>query len=249
MSNFSITLNSADQDNTSDYTTYFANPIELKGLQYQISMTSLNTSYSWYNVSAADGNNIFKYSNGIIDRLLVLDDGVYSFIELVDEIHDMMIILGDYTILNSIPTFNLDFKLDLADAHTSLILSNSYTVNFTDVLIRNIFGFNSQVYLTTTLSERRSDITNGSSSIYVHLNIITGSYINGNPTDVVATFSANGQENQEILILPDSTRFLPINNRSQINNIRIYLTDNKNKLINLNGFPLKAEFIAIPILQ
>ena len=46
MSNFSITLNSADQENTSYYTTYFANPIELKGLQYQLSMTSLNTSYS-----------------------------------------------------------------------------------------------------------------------------------------------------------------------------------------------------------
>src|SRR5437016_5755402 len=100
MSNLSIILNSAGQSNTADFTTYFPQPIELRGLQYQISLSRLDLSYSWYNITAQLQNNIFKYYNGTTNRVLTLDDGCYSFTSLVQEIQDLMVLLGDYTVVS-----------------------------------------------------------------------------------------------------------------------------------------------------
>lgn len=252
MSNFSIILNSKNHPNTADFTTVFPRPIELKGLQYQIALTRLDTSYSWYNISAELGNNIFKYNNGTDDQVLTIDNGCYSFVSLVNEIHDLMIVAGDYTVVDDKNVFSINFELDLSDSHTNMFISDSYTVDFTTTAagLAKIFGFNSAVYSTSTLSQQKSNILNDSSYIYVHLDIVSGStYIDGQSTDVISSFAINFKENEVISFVPDSTVFLPINTRFQINSIRLYLTDDQFKPINLQKFPLKAEFIAVPILN
>src|SRR5690606_12546461 len=126
--NHSIHLTSTGRDNTAEYTTNFSNPIKLHGIKWNLSLSKLSTYYSWWNITSE--NNVFKYFNGSVDRTLTLETGVYTVQTLIQHIHDKMSSLGDHTLVEGKPTYSLDMHLDLSDGDVSLLLSESYTVDF-----------------------------------------------------------------------------------------------------------------------
>jgi hypothetical protein len=249
MSNILLTLDSYQQTNSSDFTIRFPQPINLGGLQYNCSLVRLDTYFSWYNISAANSNNQFKYNNGVSNKTLTIDDGLYSMESLIDEIHDLMVLEGDYTATGAGNTFDINFVLDLSSGFTSMLLTSGYTVNFTNMGIRTIFGFNSQVYNISSVSESRSDIRNGVNTILVHIDFVNGaSYINDMYTDAIFSFTVNQQPNEAIHFEPTVMLELPVNNRSNISQARIYLTDQRGRSVYLNNSPLTAQFLLKPIL-
>jgi len=246
--NYLLTIDSSNATNTGDVTISFSPPIDTRGLQYNLGMCRLDMSYSWYNITSL--NNTFKYNNGSADRTLTISPGCYSFQNLVSEIHDLMILEGDVTVVSSVNTFDINLSLDLSNGYTSLILTNSYTVDFTGLGIRSIFGFNSAVYNTSTVSPNKSDITNRISTVLVHCDLTAGhSYKNSNSNDVIYSFKVNAQENETFSIEPSYVRFLPINTRSSVNSLRVYMTDQSGNVLNLQGYPFTCELMLEPILN
>lgn len=247
MKNILLTLDSYQQPNTSDFTIRPPRPINLNGLQYTCSLVRMDTYFSWYNISATNGNNTFKYNNGVTDKILTIDDGLYSMESLIDEIHDLMIIQGDYTTVGSVNTFDINFELDLSSGYVSMLISNGFEVDFTNRNIRTIFGFDSANYATSTVSPNRSDIRYGVNTILVHLNICAGSgYINDGSSDVVFSFSVNQQPNESLHFEPNPVN-LPVYTRDEISELRLYLTDQRGRPVYLNQSPMTAQFVLTPI--
>lgn len=245
MSNKRITLDStaAGATETANFSVRFPNPINLEGLKWNIALSHITTYYSWYNISSSIGNNIFKYNNGSVDRTLTLENGTYMFEELITQIHDMMVALGDYSVVAGKNVFDINFSLDPSDGYVTLLLTNSYSVDFTGLLIRNIFGAASAVYSSSATFPNPADIRNGIDTILVHLDTVSGnSYFNGNTSDTIFSFSpyvdANGIIDMEPALL-----FVGVNSGNQIEQMRIYLTDQNNNPISLNGSPLTCVFI------
>lgn len=248
MSNILLTLESFGQSNTSDFTIHYQPPIDLKGLQYKCALQRLDTYYSWYNISQSYQNNTFKYNNGVQDVILTIDDGLYSLPNLITEIQDLMVLEGDYTTVDGENQFDINFELDLSSGYVSLILTNGYSVDFTDRNIRTIFGFDSQNYNTSTVSPNKADINYGVNQILVHLNIVAGSsYVNNVASDVVFSFTPNHQENEEMHFTPNPI-YLNVNTRNKIQNARLYFTDQRLRPLNLQQSPVTATFVLEPIL-
>jgi hypothetical protein len=245
MSNKRITLDStvANATETANFAVRFSIPISLEGLKWNIALCKLTTYYSWYNISAAIGNNTFVYNNGSVDRTLTLEDGTYMFEELVSQIQDLMVALGDYTVVSGQNVFDINFSLDPSDGFVTVLLTNGYSIDFTDLDIRTIFGADSAIYNTSVTFPNPADIRNGVDTILVHLDTISGnSYLNGNSSDVVYSFSPFVDANGIIDIEP-SGPYVGVSCNNQIEQMRVYLTDQNNNPISLNGSPLTCVFI------
>ena len=233
----------ANASNTADFTVNLTSPIDLENTKWNIALSSLRLYYTWFNISAALGNNVFKYFNGTTNRVLTLEDGTYSFSHLVEHIQDKMITLGDYT-PGTPNVFSINFYLDTSDGFVSLSLSNSYTVNFTNMPIRTVFGAGSVVYTTNSVFPNKADIDLSNNAIFLHLDIISGnSYINGSPSDVILSFQVDTSESGLIEITPPVFKYIGISRTDYISTMRLYLTNQSGTPINLNGSPLSAEFV------
>lgn len=244
-----LILTSQGQSNTSDYTTHYPHNINLNGIQHEVALTRIDTYFSYYNISAALGNNTFQYNNGSDDVVLTIDDGTYSMETLIDEIHDEMIDAMDYTDVDGENVFDINFSLDLSSGYVTMILTNGFSVDFTDRNIRTIFGFNSSNYDTTSISESTADINYGVTKVLVHCSLCSGSsWINGNPSDVIYSFSVNQQPNEELIIEPNPI-YVNLNTKSPISNIRMYLTDQLGRALDFHGSPVSYELHITPVTR
>lgn len=242
-----LILTSQGQSNTSDYTINYPHNINLNGIQHEVALTRIDTYFSYYNVSAALGNNTFQYYNGVDDVVLTIDDGNYSLESLIDEIHDLMVAEGDYTTVDGENIFDVNFSLDLSSGYVTMALTNGFEVDFTGRNIRTIFGFNSADYTTTSVSESVADINYGVTKVLVHCSLCSGSsWNNGNPSDVIYSFSVNQQPNEELIIEPNPI-YVNVNTKSPISNIRMYLTDQLGRALNFHGSPVSYELHITPV--
>jgi hypothetical protein len=159
-----------------------------------------------------------------------------------------MKIQGDYTVVGSQDVFDIDFQEDLSSGRVYLDVNNSYRVDFTNRAIRTILGFNSAEYTADTESPNTADVFAGVETILVHSNLVAGkTYLNGNQSDIISSFSATGYApNESISITPDSF-FVPINTTSEIREIRLNLTDQSGRRINLNNAHLCISLYFRPV--
>lgn len=81
-------------------TTYF--PGVQQFARARLSLTNLNLYNSWYNITAARGNNVFQYqiaTTGFVTRTVTIPDGSWETAEEInDYIHSVMVTNGDYLI-------------------------------------------------------------------------------------------------------------------------------------------------------
>src|ERR1700749_1503148 len=70
----------------------------------EVAMQNLFVYYSWYNISAAFGNNIMSYLWGNTCYAFVLPDGIYQITDLNNYLHDAMSPIHQYDI-KAVPGF------------------------------------------------------------------------------------------------------------------------------------------------
>lgn len=244
-----ISLSSDGQNNTSDFTVRFNTPIELRGLTHECALTRFDSSFSFYNVSPAFGNNIFSYNNGVDDVGLIIPSGLYSIESLIDAIHLGMKTEGDVNVIDGEDVYDINFYPNIATGKVDLVLTSGYTVNFEDNPIRILLGFNSAVYSTSITSPNTADIFNGVSKIFIHCSMVNGSSIyNGNPTDIIYSFSPAFQENEIISVIPETLKYLKVNESNQIGWVRMYISDQRMIPLNFNNKPMSYELHMKPAI-
>ncbi len=245
----SIILTSQGQANSSDYTVTFPQAVELNNLQYECTLSRIDTYFSYYNVTSARQNNIFGYNNGVDDVGLIIPDGLYSLENLIKAIHTGMKTEGDFNIVDGVDVFDINFYPNIATGHVDMVLTNGFTVDFTDNNIRLLLGFNSQQYIASATSESKADINYGVTKIMVHCSLVNGStFINGLPSDVLYSFTPSQQENEEISIEPNE-KYLKVYERNAINSVRMWLSDQLGRPIYFNNVPISYELHLKPLIM
>ena len=69
-----------------DFTTRFNEPIKLSyDMKHELAVSTINMTYSWYNIRQSYGNNQIKYSpdGGTTWKEIVFIDGMYSYDDIV----------------------------------------------------------------------------------------------------------------------------------------------------------------------
>src|SRR6266516_2516254 len=211
--------------------------------KYEAALLSVNLYNSIPNVTG--DNNKFKYSNdsGQMWKIITFNKGSYEIQAINDEIQRQMIINGDYDIINK--EFYITVSADIPELKSIINITNqSYLVDFNvENSIGSTLGFypeNSTKYFQKKLTygyNKSHDIVDITKTNLVLINVsfISGSYVNG--YELPAIYSFDPYKVPPGYKLDDrpnpSLTYYPVNEREKLNSIRIWLTDQNSKPIDL----------------
>jgi len=225
--------------NTTDFTTYISPQIQFySNKQYEAALLSVDTYNSIPNIT--DENNKFMYSNdkGVTWKTLILSKGSYELQAINDEIQRQMIINDDYDSVKN--EYYINISANVSELKSIINITNeSYLVDFRiENSIGPTLGFpstSSHIGYGYNKSEEIVNITKVN-SVLINVDIISGSYVNGNQSFVIYSFNPNKvSPGYKIDERPNPKLiYYPVKGHT-INSIRVWLTDQNNNPIDLRG--------------
>ena len=213
---------------------------------YVLGLKNYSLWYSWFNVSAENNNNNFRYSrdSGASFSDLVIPDGNYSLDNLNTKLNSLIFTNGG--IKNSIvfaPNYNT--------LRVELSLASGYQVDFIpNNSLKNILGFNAQIYSAPfTSAPFPANITNSVDAININCSLLNSSQnlLNDNPSQTLLQFVPSTSVGSNLAAQVSQITFLPITNSGNINSMRIFITDQNLNILNLNGENVSISLVLMAV--
>ena len=222
-------------DNKTKFTTQFNPHIQLKKNKgYEIALVNLETYYSFPNIT--DDNNHFSYSPDAGETWfhIFIPEGSYDIEDINKVIQQTMKQYGHDA--------NVTISANTNTLKAVLILENDYRVDFRpEHSICSILGFNNKVY-TSEYQESENAINILSiNSILVNIDVISGSYVNGQKYPTIFSFFPDVSPGYKIIETPANVVYLPII-LDTIYSLQTELTDQDGNLLNLRGENVSIRF-------
>jgi hypothetical protein len=214
----------------------FTSPIVLDSLDYEVAPISLETFYSFPNIE--DGvNNVFAYKTDPTQptQLIYIPTGNYEINNIENEIRRQV---GDSVYNNMVLTRNV------ATSKAVFVIKNNYRIDFTvPNSIREVLGFESRLVGGADGYYNGDEIINilSVNSVFVNCDLINNSYSNGVIAPIIYSFFPNVSPGFKIVRNVEHPIYLRIN-KSQINSVTTWLTDQDNKELNFRGETITIRF-------
>lgn len=232
---------------TDDFTTRL--DLSIRDNEYECALVRLDTWYSWNNVITGVNDTLaYQIATGQPWKTITIPRGIYSVADLNDYIHGQMVINGDYTIDagTGLPVYSLSITPDYPTAKAIITLDNGYNVNpaVGGSEFHLLLGFTSATLNDTTsptyhVAPNRADISRGVNSVMVHVSCVADSYLGQGSNDIVYSFSPVEAPQSGISLEPSERIYLPVvASNDVLREIRVHLTDQLNRELNLEGEPL-----------
>ena len=220
----------------SDFTTKYSPTIHLDPhKKYEVALLSVDLFNSIPNVTSK--NNVFKYSvnNGNTWKTIELATGAYELSAINLELQRLLTERGDFDNTFSI-TPNISKLTSIIE-----ITKPQFKIDFGVAnSIGTVLGFGNDV-ITQGYNESPKIVNIIQiNSILINTDIISGSYVNGSQYSTIYSFYPNVAPGFKVVERPvPSLTFFPLS-RSNIESIRIFLTDQ-----DLNPIDLRGETITV----
>ena len=227
--------------NQSSFNTLFNPKIELdKKKVYEIALVNLETYYSFPNID--DSNNIFVYSHdrGQTWTKIKIPTGSYEIGDLNQTIRFEMEKVGHYDEVNQESYINIAANSNTLK--TILIIGKDYQVDFNQQNnLSKVLGFTGKKYIEGFHESEKPVNILSINSIFVNIDIIDGSYVNGKTKNTIYSFFPNVAPGFKIIESPVNLVYLPILPYT-IQNLNLSITDQDENVLNLRGEKLTVRF-------
>ena len=225
-----------------DFTTKLIPELNLEdNTQYFIALDHISMAASWYNMRPEYENNKLRISKDKGANFLEINfpSGVYDYEDLNEFIHQKIGKLGDgddygINILFDFSTYKVFIKLD-----ENFQIDFAGSGNFHDLL-----GFEKKLLTGSAFGSSLPNITNSIDNIYLRCSLLSNSIIDGKRSDVLFTFPTNTKvralpfkEHPQIDYLWNEI------NTKYISEVRFWLTDDKDREVDLNGIDISIAIV------
>ena len=230
--------------NPADFEVSFPRAVELDGT-WEIGLMSASIWYSYYNISSQYGNTSLRYNNGTTWKTVNITPGTYQLTDINAYLQAVMLANGDTGTNADGTLYYISITANYNTGSSIVTLSNSYELDLSVSNLCSLLGFPSEIitYQGATQSPNPVDITNGITTLYIHNSMVDSSYVNGSGTsDVLYSFVPSTPPFSLITLQPFKLVFTPVI-RKTLDRMRVYITDNLNREINLNGQPTAYTFV------
>ena len=249
MSEYFLNISSQDGDVgqfSDNFSISFSPAIRIPG-NWEMALVCAQLYYSWYNINAQYNNQTFRYYNGTAWKVITITPGLYGIADINAYVQNAMYANGDYTVVNNVNTFHIVLTPDYNTFKLLITISNGYQLDLTQGNLYQIFGFNPVIVSSTQEGANNVNISLGVNQILLHIDCITGSYVNGSASDVIYSFSPNVPPSSLIQVAPYRLIYLPVTKTGYLDRMRIYVTDPQNNRFNLNGENITLGLALKPI--
>ena len=218
-----------------DFTTNFNRPITLDGnKKYVIGLNRvINMSFTWFNVNAGYKNQLIKYSsdNGSTFENIQFPAGVWNYTDFNKHIKDLTK-TGD----GKDKTYPITLEFDDTIFRVTITLAENYQLDLTASDFNYLIGFDKKILTSGThIGPRVPNLSQDTEMLNIHCDLINESLADGKDTDIIYLFSTSVlKPSYSFTLEPKRVTFNPVN-KITISSIRIYITDAKRRLVNLNG--------------
>lgn len=218
-------------DNKTDFVTYLDPAMQLNG-EYEAALAHLETYNSIPNITRK--NNIFKYSTdrGTSWKIITLPIDAYEFSQIVDEIQRQMTLNDDYD--KEKTSYYITF--DIYRLSSLIVITNEdYQVNFDcENSIGPTLGFTNEIIGSGFHKSPNIVKIMDINSILVNVDFISGTYVNNNRSPTIHSFYPKSGPGYKIIHEPKHLFYLPVTSE-KLDSIRLWLTDQDGKMIDLQG--------------
>ena len=241
-----IKLSSNGHTNSHDFTTFFSDFRLDPTKEYEIALINASLWYSWYNISDSLYDNArFNYYNGSITRInQKIPDGLYELSSLSTAIQ--RVIEG-----NSDDMENIALSGDYTTGRVQIVLKNNYQIDLQLGNLHTVLGFGAVNVSgnSTHTGSTNADISNSIDNILIRTNLISGAYLDGTASDILWSFTPNRSPYELLEVDPKERVYQRLDKQggSGISRLRLYLTDQNNRAIDLNGETFSALLHIRPV--
>ena len=217
-----------------NFTTKFNNPLILdRNSQYVVDLNRIiNMSFTWFNVNSSYKNQLIKYSsdNGSTFNEITFPAGVWNYTDFNTYIKNITKTDDDP------PEYPITLEFDNTTFRVTVKLFKDYQLDLTASNFNDLIGSNKEVLKNEiNVGPKVPSLSQDTDIINIHCDLINDSLVDGQDTDIIYSSSTSVlQPGYSFTIEPLRVTFNPTNKNS-ISSIRIYITDGKRRLINLNG--------------
>ena len=186
----------------------------------------LETYYSFPNIDNTKNNLRYSQDEGTTWHDVNMSEGCYEISDINDYIQKVLKERGSSENFISIEPNNNMLKCVLH-------IAAGYKVDFTTAnSLRTVLGFNAKVYAEGY--NKSENIVNimSVSSLRVTNDLISGSYNNGEMSNIIYSFFPNAAPGYKIIELPENLIYVPVT-LNEIWRMETKLVDQDGKLINL----------------
>ena len=246
MDTFTYFVISSPENSTKDGSSVelnLNNPITFNLEKYHVYARLLEASIWWSIPNITIHNNKLHIIYGVTDYILYFDIGLYSLQNLNTK-------LSNFLRENALISNGIVFIGDPVTSKISILLNNSnFSINMSNSTIRSVLGFDNVINVGPGVASTYYEAPfiaklNSLTSILVHTNFISGSYLNDKESSVLAIITPDVSPGSQIIYRPSNPSTVRINH-NKIDRAKFYLTDQDNKPINMNNesFILTIEFV------
>ena len=198
-------------------------------------------SASWYNVRPEYENNTLRFSKdkGVNFEEINFPSGVYDYEDLNQFIHQKIGKLGDGK------NYGINILFDLTTYKVFIKLDENYQIDFAGSgNFNDLLGFENKLLKGSAFGDFLPNITNSIDNIYLNCSLLNNSIVEGKRSDVLFTFPTN----TKIRALPfrEHPQIDYLWNKigtSHISNVRFWLTDDKDREVDLNGIDISLTIV------
>ena len=217
-----------------DFTIKYTNPITLDpNRQYELGLDRIvSMSFTWFNVTKElnDQKICFSSDSGVNWTELLLQEGVWNYVDINNYLKDKT-----RTGTASNPSFPVTLEFDDTIFRTIITLAQNYQLDLTQSDFNDLVGFDKKIL---TKSENVGDyipnLSQDREILNIHCDLISESLVDGNETDIIYSFSTSTlTPSYSFTQEPRRVQFNPVN-KNTIKSIRVYITDGKRRIVDMN---------------
>ena len=230
----SHSVKNQNNNRPSDFTIKFVNPIILDpNRQYEIGLDKIiSMSFTWYNITRDLNNQKIRYSsdNGANWVDLIFNPGVWNYVDFNNFLKE-----NTRTGTAKSPIYPINLAFDDIIFRVVISLAQNYRLDLTQSDFNDLIGFKKEIL--TSGENTGSFIPNLSQDreiLNIHCDLISDSLVDGDETDIIYSFSTSTlTPSYSFTQDPRRVLFNRVN-KNTIYKIRIYVTDGKRRIIDLN---------------
>ena len=203
-------------------------------MNHELAVDRVSMTYSWHNINTEYGNKTIKYSkdNGTTWKQITFVDGMYSYDDISDYINQVITDNDDQPSNNRV---GVKIYFVLTSYRVVIELGNQWQLDIRGSSFGELIGFEPGILTTTSYSSKLPNITNSVDSIHVNCDIVTDSITDGRYSNTLVVIPTdNLTPSYPFTFEPKRALFSPIS-KTNISEMRIYITDSLGRSINLNG--------------
>ena len=202
-------------------------------MKHEIAVDTVMMTYSWHNISENQKNNKIKYTHdgGENWETINFHAGMYSYEDINDYIHQYMVREKHATE----DKYPINIQFILSSYRVIIELDQNYQVDLRGTEFGDLLGFDEKIVASTEYGGRLPNITNSIDKINIHSDIIKNSILSGYSDNQLAVIPTdNLTRSYSFKFEPRRLLFNEVS-KTQLDEMRFYLTDALGRPIDLNG--------------